>query len=46
MAWAGLLAKDQVYNAQTSNFTALGMSLVLIILCMVWAVGLFERQEI
>ena len=46
MTWAGLLAKDQVYSAQTSNFTALGMSLVLIILCMVWAVGLFERQEI
>ena len=46
MSWAGLLAQDQTFNIQTSNFTALGMAVVLIIMAMVWAVGLFERQEI
>jgi uncharacterized membrane protein YhfC/ABC-type transport system involved in multi-copper enzyme maturation permease subunit len=46
MNWAGLLAQDQIFNIQTSNFTALGMAVVLIIMAMVWAVGLFERQEI
>ena len=46
MNWAGMLAKDQAFNIQAANFTALGMSFVLIIMAMVWAVGLFERQEI
>lgn len=46
MSWAGLLAQDQVFNIKTANFTALGMAVVLIIMALVWAVGLFERQEI
>lgn len=46
MGWAGVIAREQALSLQTSNFSALGMGVVFIILCMVWAMGLFERQEI
>jgi hypothetical protein len=34
------------FNLQTSNFTALGAAVVLIIMALIWAVGLFEQQEL
>jgi ABC-2 type transport system permease protein len=46
MGWASIVGKDLTLSLQSSNFTALGAAVVFIILCMVWAVGLFEQQEI
>lgn len=46
MGWASIVGKDLTVSLQSSNFTALGAAVVFIILCMVWAVGLFEQQEI
>jgi ABC-2 type transport system permease protein len=46
IGWAGLIGKDLTLSLQTSNFTALGAAVVFIVMCMVWAVGLFEQQEI
>lgn len=46
MGWVGLLGKELQFNLQTSNFTALGAAIVLIIWLLVWAVGLFEQQEL
>ncbi|PKO05797.1 MAG: hypothetical protein CVU41_10270 [Chloroflexi bacterium HGW-Chloroflexi-3] len=46
MGWAGILGSELRFNLQTSNFTALGAAVVLIIMALVWAVGLFEQQEL
>lgn len=46
MGWAGILGKELNFNLQTSNFTALGAAVVLIIIALIWAVGLFEQQEL
>jgi uncharacterized membrane protein YhfC/ABC-type transport system involved in multi-copper enzyme maturation permease subunit len=46
MNWAGMLASKLNFNLQTSNFSALGAAIVLIIMLLVWAVGLFEEQEL
>lgn len=46
MSWAGILGKELSFNLQTSNFTALGAAVVLIIMALIWAVGLFEQQEL
>ena len=46
MAWAGSMTTTATFNLQTSNFTALGCAYVLIVLLIVWAVGLFEQQEL
>ncbi len=46
MAWASGVGTTFTLDLQTANFTALGCAVVFIILCMVWAVGLFEQQEI
>ncbi len=46
MGWAGILGKELNFNLQTSNFTALGAAVVLIIMALIWAVGLFEQQEL
>ncbi len=46
MGWAGSIGKDLTLSLQSSNFTALGAAIVFMIMCMVWAVGLFEQQEI
>jgi ABC-2 type transport system permease protein len=46
MGWAGLLSSELSFNLQTSNFSALGAAVVLIIMALIWAVGLFEQQEL
>ncbi len=46
MGWAGLLGTNLVFSLDTSNFTALGAGLVLIIMLLIWSVGLFEQQEL
>jgi len=46
MGWAGILGKELSFNLQTSNFTALGAAVVLIIMALIWVVGLFEQQEL
>ena len=46
MGWAGILGNELSFNLQTSNFTALGAAVVLIIMALIWAVGLFEQQEL
>ena len=46
MGWAGILSSELSYTPQTSNFAAVGAAVVLIILLLVWAVGLFEQQEL
>lgn len=46
MGWASMIGQDLTLSLQTSNFTALGASLVFIIMSLVWAVGAFEQQEI
>lgn len=46
MGWAGILGSELSFNLQTSNFTALGAAFVLIIMALIWAVGLFEQQEL
>lgn len=46
MAWAASFSTSLSFNLQTSNFTALGAAVVIIIMSLVWASGLFERQEI
>jgi len=46
MGWAGILSSELSYSPQTSNFAAVGTAVVLIILLLVWAVGLFEQQEL
>jgi uncharacterized membrane protein YhfC/ABC-type transport system involved in multi-copper enzyme maturation permease subunit len=46
MGWAAAISAEQAVLLQSSNFTALGTSVVLIILLLIWSVGLFERQEI
>jgi len=40
------LGNELSFNLQTSNFTALGAAVVLIIMALIWAVGLFEQQEL
>lgn len=46
MGWAGILGSELSFNLQTSNFSALGAAVVLIIMALIWAVGLFEQQEL
>jgi len=46
MGWAGMLGNELTFNLQTSNFTALAAAVVLIIMLLIWAVGLFEQQEL
>ncbi len=46
MGWAGMLASELNFNLQTSNFAALGAAIVFIIMALIWAVGLFEQQEL
>lgn len=46
MTWAGILSSELNFSLQTSNFAAVGAAVVLIILLLVWAVGLFEQQEL
>jgi len=46
MGWAGLLGSNLQFSLETSNFTALGAGVVLIIMLLVWSVGLFEQQEL
>jgi len=46
MGWAGMLGSELSFTLQTSNFTALGAAVVLIIMALIWAVGLFEQQEL
>ena len=46
MGWAGILGSELSFTLQTSNFTALGAAVVLIIMALIWAVGLFEQQEL
>ena len=46
MGWAGLLGTNLQFSLDTSNFTALGASVVLIIMLLIWSVGLFEQQEL
>lgn len=46
MNWAGILASKLSFNLQTSNFSALGAAIVLIIMLLIWAVGVFEEQEL
>jgi len=46
MAWAGSMTTTASFNLQTSNFTALGCAFVIIVLAIIWAVGLFEQQEL
>jgi hypothetical protein len=46
MGWVGILSSELRYSPQTSNFAAVGAAVVLIIMLLVWAVGLFEQQEI
>lgn len=46
MGWAGILSSELQYTPQTSNFSAVGTAVVMIILLLVWAVGLFEQQEL
>ncbi|HEX5635683.1 MAG TPA: YhfC family glutamic-type intramembrane protease, partial [Gammaproteobacteria bacterium] len=46
MGWAASMTPTASFNLQTSNFTALGCAYVLIVLVVIWAVGLFEQQEL
>jgi hypothetical protein len=46
MTWAASLTGDLAFNLQNGNFAALGCALLFIILALIWAVGLFEQQEI
>lgn len=46
MNWVSAIGAQQAASLQTANFAALGFALVLIIMCMVWAVGALEQQEI
>ncbi|PKN84319.1 MAG: hypothetical protein CVU46_14500 [Chloroflexi bacterium HGW-Chloroflexi-8] len=46
MNWAASMTPTATFNLQTSNFTALGCAMVVIVLALVWAVGLFEQQEL
>jgi len=46
MGWAGMLGNELTFNLQTSNFTALAAAVVLIIMLLIWAIGLFEQQEL
>lgn len=46
MTWVASMTSKVVINLKTSNFTALGAAVVVIIIALVWAVGLFEQQEI
>ena len=46
MGWAGMLSSEMSFSLPTSNFSALGAAVVLIIMALIWAVGLFEQQEL
>ncbi len=46
MNWVGAMTANMSLDLQTSNFTALAAAVVVIIMSLVWAIGLFERQEI
>ena len=46
MGWASMLGSELKFTLLTSNFTALGAAVVLIIMLLVWSIGLFEQQEL
>jgi len=46
MGWAGILSSELSFSLETSNFAAIGTAIVLMVLLLVWAVGLFEQQEL
>ncbi len=46
ISWVSTMTSNVAFNLKTSNFTALGAAVVVIIMSLVWAVGLFEQQEI
>ena len=46
VAWAGQVISSTDAGEMSTNFGAVALGLVIIVLCNIWAIGFFERQEL